>query len=193
MEIPEDSANFWRKMFQEPKGIVDFIPPCPTRIHLNRRIRMDGIRDNGKWNQRGYPPHEKRYLPGHRQNDQKKIQGLGAKILKKWYNRWLDEGIIPKPLKRLKLIPKHEGAKLAKDFRPFSFLEEISMCKSVHFEHYIVCQSSGCNNTSSGINNARRREKNWNSSNQSLADMAHIYCISTLESIWKQATQGCAV
>ena len=48
MEIPEDSANFWRKIFQEPKGIVDFIPPCPSRIHHNRRIRMDGIRDNGK-------------------------------------------------------------------------------------------------------------------------------------------------
>ena len=47
-----------------------------------------------------------------------KIIGLGTKILKKWYNRWLDEGIIPKPLKRfkLKLIPKHEDAELSNDF-----------------------------------------------------------------------------
>ena len=45
-----------------------------------------------------------------------KIEELGVKFLKKWFNRLLDEGIIPKPLKRikLKLIPNYEGAELAK-------------------------------------------------------------------------------
>ena len=60
--------------------------------------------------------------PGIDKMTKEKIKGLGAKILKKWYNRWLDEGIIPKPLKRFKLtlIPKIEGAELSKDFRPIS-------------------------------------------------------------------------
>ena len=43
-------------------------------------------------------------------------------MLVKWYNRFLDEGIMPKQLKRFKmvLIPKHEKAEHPKDFRPLS-------------------------------------------------------------------------
>ena len=35
MEIPEDSANFWRKMFQEPKGIADDPSYHLARLEFN--------------------------------------------------------------------------------------------------------------------------------------------------------------
>lgn len=122
--LPKDSAEFWRNIYKEPKGTeidpsehlasLEFIPKEEYEW-MNKPIDKIDVKEQIKATANGT-------TPGIDGLNKEGIDNMEVKTLVQWYNRFLNEGIMPKPLKRFNmvLIPKKEKAIHPKDFRPLS-------------------------------------------------------------------------